>query len=152
MDEDEAKKLAWALPTRRWGKDGGLAHHGMPLASSAEYGSYVSFDEVCEATVEKVPLAELRAVQGSVSRKGLVGYLLRDGKAEAGREDASGYPRDLPIVVEERGRYYVHDGHHRVVANRLLGKAEVEARVVRIKRCALKAWAHGPAGRSEKAR
>lgn len=147
MDRDEAKRLASSLPTRRWGASGGTADHGFRRASSAEYGGKVTLEQALGADVEEVPVAELRACQGSVSRKGVVRYLLLGGRAEAGRTDAgSAYPRDLPIVVLERGRYFLHDGHHRATAQKLLGAKAVEARVVRVERCPLKAWAHGPAG------
>jgi ParB-like chromosome segregation protein Spo0J len=37
---------------------------------------------------------------------------------------------DTPIVIHQDGKNYLHDGHHRVTAARLMGDKDIQARYV----------------------
>ena len=106
---------------------------GMPRASKHRYGNRVTQLQREMATIREVPIADLHAVQRGVSRR-KVRQLLRHPEAFDlhGHTTDHGILDDLPIVVHYGAKLYLHDGHHRVVAQRLLGADRVKARVVRI--------------------
>ncbi len=118
----------------------GWVRHPFPVASSDAYGGRVTRDAAESADVREVPLDRLEGVQRHVSERKVRDYLERDGKAPEGARDQNGYPRDLPIVVETGGRLLIHDGHHRMTAQALLGHESAEARVVPIEPHPLTRW------------
>jgi len=138
--KDEALARLQRLPSLP-GKKGRVSH-GFPVASSAAYGGKVSRKEADDAPVQNVPLAKLHGVQRGVQSNRVAEYLEEGGSAPEGLKSPSGYPRDLPIVVNTGGKLYIHDGHHRMTAQKLMGKTEAPARVVTIKLAMLKRWAN----------
>jgi hypothetical protein len=86
---------------------------------------------IAKAPVERVPLAGLHAIQHSVKPERVLQYLEDPHQAALGQKHPrAGTPTDYPIVVQQGGERYVHDGHHRATAQWLLGKRTVEARLV----------------------
>jgi hypothetical protein len=106
---------------------------GMPRASKHRYGNQVTQSQRELADVREVLIADLHAVQRGVSRR-KVRQLLGHPEAfdQHGHTTEHGILDDLPIVVQYGSKLYLHDGHHRVVAQRILGAERVKARVVRI--------------------
>jgi hypothetical protein len=85
------------------------------------------------AMTEEVPIAKLHAVQSGVSPAKVRGLIHHpEAFDRPGHTTESGLLDDLPIVVQFGGKMYLHDGHHRVVAQRMLGRTTVKARVVKI--------------------
>lgn len=122
-----------------------LVGNSMPHASKRDYGNRVSEEQRTAAPVTDVPIAGLHSVQEGVYRERVRQYLLHPEMLDQpGRRNRGGYTTDVPIVVEYQGKRYLHDGHHRVVAARMLGEDTVRARVVPITRGqAMRAWAKG---------
>ncbi len=120
-----------------------LVSTGMPHADKHEYGNRVSEAQRQGAEVRMVPIDQLHAVQSGVDPRRLRHFIESPGDiVEPGRRNASGYTTDMPIVVDHAGKLYLHDGHHRAVARRLMGETSVKARVVKIGAGgALRAWA-----------
>jgi hypothetical protein len=126
------------LALRQW-----LISTGLPRASKHTYGNRVTERQREKATVKDVPIAELHAVQSGVVPEKVAEYIKRPTLIDQpGKRNEHGYLTDMPIVVHYGGKYLVHDGHHRVVAQKLMGAKTVQARVVELSRSdVLKTWA-----------
>lgn len=84
---------------------------------------------VDKAPVKKIPIDGLVATQPTVAEKGVEGYM-RGEKASPGRRNDVGLLTDKPLVVQRDGVRYIHDGHHRLTADKLEGKQEAEVRLL----------------------
>jgi hypothetical protein len=117
-----------------------LVSTGLPRASKHDYGNKVTEAQREASTVQQVPIKGLHAVQSGVSPERLRKFIEHpDLIDEPGRTNKGGYLTDVPIVVDFDGKRLVHDGHHRIVASRLLGDKTVPARVVKITPAQLRA-------------
>lgn len=86
--------------------------------------------------VREVPISAIRATQPTVSKGRVAQYVALGGHAPPDVE----YER-LPLLVRYGGRLYVHNGHHRIEAHVALGKDRIRARIVRVEKSPLRAWA-----------
>lgn len=69
-----------------------------------------------------VPLANLVAIQHTVNAERVAQYIQNPKLRRRGlRDPVHGGLIDLPIVIRLNGISYIHDGHHRTVASKLLG-------------------------------
>lgn len=66
----------------------------------------------------------LHTSQSSVDSPGLRAYVDRPNNPEEWKDDV-GF--DAPEVVEHKGRLWIHDGHHRIIASRLRGERSFKA-------------------------
>jgi hypothetical protein len=105
------------------------------------YGGKITRSQFDAADIRDVPIRDLHAVQHTVRKSRVQHYVERGGKGEPDDVSKNGFAQDLPIVVASGGVLYLHNGHHRVEANRILGNRTVRARVVRVPRPGLQAWA-----------
>lgn len=106
---------------------------GLPWADKHDYGNSVSASERENATIEEVPISKLHAVQSGVKPQEVQAFIEHPTALEKpGRRSPNGYLTDLPIVVSCRGKLYLHDGHHRTVAQKLMGAKTIRARVVTV--------------------
>ncbi len=142
MDEKQQSALdelaaSRPIPGRAW-----LIPTGLRRASKHDYGNRVTQSMRERASVRDVPIANLHAIQSGVSSAKLRGLIHHPEVFDRpGHKTAGGLDDDLPIVVDYRGKIYLHDGHHRVVAQRMLGRDVVKARVVKID-APIARWAH----------
>lgn len=125
-----AKLLAELLPPSPTGRG---AEVPFPYADRSAYESLHSNHEI-NAAIEAapkviVPIKGLRAIQHSVKVPKLVEHLTRPREPGARHPDA-GTPTDLPIVVQQGGVRYLHDGHHRATAALLMGRKSIRVRLV----------------------
>jgi hypothetical protein len=123
--EDALAKLETMKPDgdRSW-----LIPTGMSMADKHDYGNRVARSMRESAPIVTMPIDEIRAVQSGVTRE------------KVHRMIEGGVPDEPPIVVKRGGTLYLHDGHHRVIARRLLGEREVRVRLVEA-RGSLSRWA-----------
>lgn len=87
------------------------------------------------ASVRRVPLAGLHAIQHSVNADRVQDYIDHPDIIPKGAR----HPRhrgkiDHPIVVEYQGTRYIHDGHHRLTARKLAGAKDADVRFVNLDR------------------
>lgn len=69
---------------------------------------------------QKVKISDLHSTQGNVAWKEHMGkHKLKD--------------RESIEVVHYKGKHYIMNGHHRVIAHKLLGKTHINAKVVHLK-------------------
>ena len=102
------------------------------------------FVEAMKAAEEgTVRLRDLVATQRTVNVGKLRTFIGRPDIVPEGKQGAIGQKVDLPIVVKYGGESYVHDGHHRLTAQKLRGKDTARAYVVDLDRegWPLKHWA-----------
>lgn len=126
-----------------------VPHDARPYLQS--HGGPLSHRQLADlshgAPVEQVRLSKLVATQDDVGLKEVERYVEDpDAKAKKGIINAtSGALVDMPIVVDWHGKQYIHDGHHRLFAQRLMGAKEAGARVIDADAVALGRWAeeHG---------
>jgi hypothetical protein len=109
--------------------------HGMPYADKNAYKGKHSNREINgridQAPVRRVPLDGLHAIQHSVRPGRVLTFINDPGAVRPGTHDPEhGGIVDHPIVIHQDGVNYLHDGHHRVTAARLLGDKDIEARYV----------------------
>ncbi len=97
-----------------------------PCSASRDYG-----DQIEAAPVEDVPIAGLKATHPSVRRERVREFVENPRACPAGKRSLSGVLEDVPVVFEADGQRYIHDGHHRIAAAKLLGQKTVRARVIR---------------------
>jgi len=110
-----------------------LIDTGLPWANKHDYGNKVSEAQRQTATISTIPIADLHCVQIGVNPKKVAGFIDNPSKIDLpGRRNGNGYTTDMPIVVSFHGKLYLHDGHHRVMALRLLGETSVKARLVKL--------------------
>lgn len=84
-----------------------------------------------KAPTERVPLAQLTAIQKTVNVERLENHLADPHLiARGARKIGSGMKTDRPVVVRAGGKAYLHDGHHRATAAMLRGETDIKARVV----------------------
>lgn len=76
---------------------------------------------------ERVKMTTVWHTQPTVERS-RVEYFIANPDKVGGTSD-NGSTSDLPVAVRFKGRNYLVDGHHRAVAHKLLGDAELEVRV-----------------------
>ncbi len=84
-----------------------------------------------QAPIKTVPIKGLRAIQHSVQRDRVRQYIDNPNLAEGKRSDAD-TPADFPVVIQYRGDRYIHDGHHRIVADKLQGIKSAAVRLVKL--------------------
>jgi hypothetical protein len=85
------------------------------------------------APVERVPLRGLHAIQHSVKPRRVEQYI-RDPelRGHGDKHPGAGTPTDYPIVIQQDGVRYIHDGHHRLTAKELEGKGYARVRLVHL--------------------
>jgi ParB-like nuclease domain len=85
------------------------------------------------APVAKVRLDQLQAIQHSVNVERL-GQHLADPHIYKEGQKGSGHGGlvDLPVVVQKNGQLYIHDGHHRLMAQHLRGLPTAKVRLVNL--------------------
>jgi hypothetical protein len=87
-------------------------------------------DAIRDAPIKRVDLAGLHAIQQSIQTS-VVWKYLEDPDAASGRVNArTKTPSDLPIVVQQDGVRYIHDGHHRLTAEKLRGATTARVRFI----------------------
>ncbi len=146
MGTDENAVRAWArrsvvdrlgvrIRAMEPGARPGTALVPFPRIDAGEYKKLVRGKRISEraekAPVRPVPLAELTAIQRTVNLERLEQHA-RDPKLNRPglRSPGHGGLVDLPIVVRQGGKSFLHDGHHRSVGALLRGERSVRARVV----------------------
>lgn len=109
--------------------------HGFPVVNKNVYKSKHSNREINDAIdaapVKPVPLDQIHAIQYSVKPARVVTFIDRPDAVPPGTTD----PKhegivDAPIVIKQDGKMYLHDGHHRATAAKLLGDRDIKARLV----------------------
>ncbi len=74
------------------------------------------------APIVPMPIANLTAIQHTINLERVAQYIQKPNMRRRGlRDPEHGGLIDLPIVVHVGGMSYLHDGHHRVTAEKLLG-------------------------------
>lgn len=87
------------------------------------------------APVKDVPIASLVAIQHTVDKDRVQAYIDNPKLIRRGtKHDNHGGVVDLPIVIHFEGTNYLHDGHHRTTAQKLLGASVIECRYVDLDR------------------
>ncbi len=82
------------------------------------------------APIRVVPLDRIVAIQHSVKPEKVEEYI-NNPVVPAGRRDRHhGGLTDFPIVIQQDGVLYAHDGHHRLTAAKLNGDTSSPARFV----------------------
>jgi hypothetical protein len=133
VDPKQESALAALASTRLVPGKSWLIPTGMPRASKHDYGNSVTQPMRESADVYEVPCKDLHAVQSGVSAAKVRGLLHHPEVFDRpGHVNDAGLSDDLPIVVRYGGKLYLHDGHHRVVAQRMMGAEQVRVRVVKI--------------------
>lgn len=83
------------------------------------------------APIRMVVIANLVAIQHTINADRVAQYILNPKLRRRGlRDPYHGGLIDLPIVIRLVGTSYIHDGHHRTVASKLLGAREERGRFV----------------------
>lgn len=122
----QANKLGSYVAKRKGGKialshDKGHADHiyHKLKAHAAKNGHKYIDSHFDSQKTSKVHIKDLHATQSSVAWKAREGsHKLKDNE---------------PIhVVHYKGKHYITNGHHRVIAHRLMGKTIIKAKVVHI--------------------
>lgn len=92
---------------------------------------------VMGSVVKDVPIAILRSTQQTVGSEMVAAYSRGEGKTDK-----------PPIVIEYKGRHYIHDGHHRTTNAVQSGERTIRARVARVgpPRPPIRFREHGHAG------
>jgi hypothetical protein len=132
VSRDEAEQRLARMPESSTG-------HGVavpfPYTDRAAYKDKHSNEEINRrihsAPVVRVPLRGLHAIQHSVKYGRVLEYLrgeVGDRKGEVNPKSKT--PVDHPIVIQQGGKRYLHDGHHRATAALLRGKTSIKARLV----------------------
>ena len=86
-----------------------------------------------EAPVAEVPLDGLKAIQHSVKKDRVAQYIENPHIMKPGElNPESKTPIDYPVVMERDGVRYIHDGHHRLTAEKLQGKQVGKVRLVKL--------------------
>jgi hypothetical protein len=84
-----------------------------------------------KAPVVDIPLQGLRAIQHSVKPHRVDQYLRDPGLRPPGDlHNKARTPVDHPIIIQQGGKRYIWDGHHRTTASKLRGDKSVKARLV----------------------
>jgi hypothetical protein len=145
MNPQQRKALATLATLPPLKRKPHLVSTGLPRANKHDYGNEVTEQQREASTVQQVPIKGLHAVQSGVSPDRLRKFIQHpDLIDEPGRTNKGGYLTDVPIVVEANGKRYLHDGHHRTVAEKLMGKTTVPARVVKFTPAQLRALRDSP--------
>lgn len=97
------------------------------------------------APIKSVPLHKLRSIQGPVERARVAEFIQEPKQLPKGtRDPAHGGLTDIPVVVAKGEHLFLHDGHHRATAAKLLGKQSIQARYVTLP--AAPGWGTGNPG------
>jgi hypothetical protein len=81
------------------------------------------------APIRRVPLKGIHAIQHSVKAGCIEDYLSHPNIVPPGQRHPEHRGKvDKPIVVQYKGVRYLHDGHHRLTADHLLGKTHADVR------------------------
>lgn len=87
------------------------------------------------APVRDVRVDSLVGIQHTIKKARVLEYIDRPNLRRAGtRDPRHGGLVDLPIVVRKGGISYLHDGHHRTTAAKLLGEPAIKVRFVNLDR------------------
>jgi hypothetical protein len=106
-----------------------------PVADKSAIKSHFSNTEINTA-IRKAPkktvsLEGLHAIQHSVKAKHVADYIDHPNlMPEDAQHNAAKVPVDVPTIIRYAGKSFLWDGHHRSVAQWLLGAKSIEARVV----------------------
>lgn len=105
-----------------------------PLKAGKDDGSQgtVTKELVDRAPIKDVKISDIHSVQDTVTREGVERAIKNPtGK---GRNQGEDYSTKVPVLVQdEKGKYFVHDGNHRIVGRKLLGQTSVPVKVVQWK-------------------
>lgn len=109
--------------------------HGFPYADKVAYKSKHSNEEINgridQASVKAVPIASIHAIQHSVKPGRVLTFINDPGAVAPGTHDPKHHGIvDHPIVIHQDGANYLHDGHHRATAAKLMGDKTIQARYV----------------------
>lgn len=89
--------------------------------------------KIDNAPIQDVPLVSLIGIQASVSRERVASFIKDPNQLPKGKLDADhGGIVDHPVVVQKGDMNFLHDGHHRATAAKLMGKQTIQARVIRV--------------------
>jgi hypothetical protein len=89
--------------------------------------------EIRNAPIVNIPLQGLRTIQHSVNPARVRQYIDDPDmtpRNRSGAVGAHGGPVDYPIVVQQHGIRWIHDGHHRLSAAALSGDVLAKVRLV----------------------
>lgn len=106
-----------------------------PIADKSAYKSKHSNREInhaiTNAKIVTVSLKGLHAIQQSIRGHHVASYIDEPELLPKGaRHPAAGTPLDAPVVIQQDGKRYIHDGHHRASAALLSGRDSIRARLV----------------------
>lgn len=127
-----AEERARTLPP---GEVEGTARHPFQPSDRAEYIAMIQGAGIASrshsAPIALVNLSDLVGIQSSVNRERL-GMHIADPNLYAPGARASGHGAliDRPLVVKVGGRFWIHDGHHRLTAMHLRGQATAKVRLI----------------------
>lgn len=82
------------------------------------------------APLERISLKGLIATQETVRRDSVRNFVENPNAVPPGQRAMTGEHVDLPVVMNQNGKRYILDGHHRLTAKALLGYPDVVARVI----------------------
>jgi hypothetical protein len=106
-----------------------------PYADKSAYKNDFTNSEINQAIEsapkKAVPIAGLHAIQHSVKAEKVKEYIDHPNAIPEGqRHPTHRGVIDTPIIINYKGKRYIHDGHHRTVGEMLLGKKDIMARYV----------------------
>jgi hypothetical protein len=106
-----------------------------PYADKEEYKKDFSNSEINQAIdsapKRSIPIAGLHAIQHSVKADRVQEYIDHPNIVPEGqRHPVHRGVVDVPIIIQYKGKRYIHDGHHRTTGEMLLGKKDILARFV----------------------
>lgn len=113
----------------------GSLQHPFPVKLREDYLALVRgkgiFKRAEDVPVTRVPLSGLTAIQRGVNMERLAQHLENPRLIEEdARAPGHGGRVGVPVLVRVGGKTYIHDGHHRAVANYIRGQKDMSARVV----------------------
>lgn len=116
----------------------GIIESPLRWANKSAYESRHSNKEINAgikaAPIESVPINQLTGIQPGVVKVRVEEFIENPDAVPPGtKHERAGTPVDLPVVIEDNGKKYLHDGHHRTAASVIRGLTRIRARVVRFK-------------------
>jgi hypothetical protein len=103
---------------------------GDKKAYKAKHSNTVINHAIDRAPITRVPLHGLKGIQHSVRQATVEKYIDNPVVKPGTRHLGHGGLVDFPIVIQQDGERYIHDGHHRLTAQALLGETMAEVRFV----------------------
>lgn len=114
------------------GVDDGMSH-GFPMSREKDYILVKHPDyafKSANAPLVQIPLNSLQATQHDVGRQDTIFHIEHPRAVPRNATNRSGARADKPVVVKYHGGLHIVDGHHRLAAAKLLGKASMRVRLV----------------------